>query len=225
MDLLGHLLFDSDFDFREDILLLSVCFWPIPAPDPDVYSEAGNDPKQTFTDCQFMGPTFYEIELIGSGFLAVMAKPVPGEWIDDEFSGLHQAGLRQVVSLLEDHEAHELGLSEEKELCEKHGLSFVSYPIPDRGLPPTVEGFKELTKSVYHESAGGSSTVVHCRAGIGRTGLVAAGVLLHAAFGVEEAFDHITKRRGVEVPDTQEQRDWLLANYDEIVKQKDTYDS
>lgn len=172
-----------------------------------------------------MGPTFYEIELIGSGFLAVMAKPVPGEWIDDELSGLFNAGLRQVVSLLEDREAYELGLAEENKLCQKHGLSFVSYPIPDRGLPPTVKGFKELTKSIYHESAGGRSTVVHCRAGIGRTGLVAAGVLLHAGFGVEEAFDHISKRRGVDVPDTQEQREWLFANFEEIVKQKGPYDS
>ena len=165
-----------------------------------------------------MGPTFYEIESIGSGFLAVMAKPVSGEWIDDEFSGLYQAGLRLVVSLLEDHEAFELGLADEKELCEKHGLKFVSYPIPDRGLPPTVSGFSDLTRTIYHESAGGHSTVVHCRAGIGRTGLVAAGVLVHAAFGVDEAFEHISQRRGVEVPDTQEQRDWLLSNYNEVVK-------
>ena len=171
-----------------------------------------------------MGPTFYKIELIGSGFLAVMAKPVPGEWIDDEFSGLRAVGLRQVVSLLENHEAYELGLAEEEQLCEKHGLTFISYPIPDRGLPLTVNGFKELTKAIYHQSAGGDSTVVHCRAGIGRTGLVAAGVLLHAAFGAEEAFDHISKVRGVEVPDTEDQRNWLLTNYDEIVKQKDPFD-
>ncbi|MEO1035560.1 MAG: protein-tyrosine phosphatase family protein [Pseudomonadota bacterium] len=171
-----------------------------------------------------MGPSYYEIELIGSGFLAVMAKPVAGEWIDDEFSGLYEAGLRQVVSLLESHEAYELGLSDEQSLCVKHGLRFVSYPIPDRGLPPTVEGFRELTKTIYHESAGGVSTVIHCRAGIGRTGLVAAGVLLHAAFGVEEAFDQISSRRGVEVPDTQEQRDWLRGNFNEIVKRADPCD-
>ena len=47
-----------------------------------------------------MGPTVYEVELIGSGFLAVMAKPVAGEWADDEFSGLYESGIRQVVSLL-----------------------------------------------------------------------------------------------------------------------------
>lgn len=165
-----------------------------------------------------MGPTFYQIELIGSGFLAVMAKPVAGEWADDEFSGLHDGGLRQVVSLLEDHEAFELSLSDERELCERHGLSFISYPIPDRGVPPTVRSFADLTRCIYEESAGGRSTVVHCRAGIGRTGLVAAGVLLHAGFGVDEALDRISERRGINVPDTDEQRAWLLANRNDVIK-------
>ncbi len=164
-----------------------------------------------------MGPTFYEIELIGSGFLAVMAKPVAGEWIDEEFAGLHKAGLRQVVSLLEEHEAYELGLSEERALCERHDLNFISYPIPDRGLPPSISSFASLTKSIYHDSAGGRSTVIHCRAGIGRTGLVAAGVLLHAAFDVNDAFRHLSRRRGVEVPDTDEQREWLNIHRRQVV--------
>ena len=75
-----------------------------------------------------------------------------------------------------------------------------------------------MTKSIYHAAARGQSTVIHCRAGIGRTGLVAAGVLLHAAFSVDDAFAHITQRRGVEVPDTQEQSDWLAANFDQVTR-------
>lgn len=165
-----------------------------------------------------MGPKFYNVELIGSGFLAVMAKPVSGEWADEEFSGLREAGIRQVVSLLEPHEAYEFGLVDEQAHREKHGMEFVSYPIPDRGLPPSVQGFANLTRSIYQQSAGGLSTVVHCRAGIGRTGLVAAGVLLHAAFDAKEAFAHVSKRRGVEVPDTDEQRDWLLSNCVDLLK-------
>ncbi len=171
------------------------------------------DPKATLANCQIMGPTFYEIELIGSGFLAVMAKPVAGEWIDDEFSGLANASLHRVVSLLEPHEAYEVGLGDEESLCEKYGMSFVSYPVVDRGLPPSVIGFAEMTKKLYHEIAGDLNTVIHCRAGIGRTGLMAAGVLLHAAFSVDEAFARVTKRRGVEVPDTDEQSEWLSGSF------------
>lgn len=165
-----------------------------------------------------MGPTFFEVELIGSGFLAVMAKPVSGEWIGEEFSGLHSAGIHQVVSLLEEREAFELGLADEKQLCEEHGLKFTSYPMKDRGLPPTVDSFTQLAMAIYHQTASGQNTVIHCRAGIGRTGLLAAGVLLRAGFEVDEAFARISDRRGVEVPDTEEQRDWLRKHYGEVTR-------
>jgi hypothetical protein len=48
-----------------------------------------------------MGLTIYEIENISSGYLAVIVKPVAGEWINDEFDGIAAAGIRQIVSLLE----------------------------------------------------------------------------------------------------------------------------
>ena len=164
-----------------------------------------------------MDPVFYEVETIGSGFLAVMAKPV-AEWIDEEFAGLARAGIRQIVSLLEEREAFELGLQSERSHCAEHGISFVSYPIPDRGLPPTVAGFRELTKRLHGDVADGLSTVVHCRAGIGRTGLVAAGVLLHTILQPDEAFARVAARLGVEVPDTREQSEWLYSNYPTITE-------
>lgn len=165
-----------------------------------------------------MQPDIYEVELIGSGFLAVMAKPVPGEWIEDEFEGIYRKGIKQIVSLLELQEMYEVGLNKEKEITEKHNMLFTSYPIKDRGLPDSIQYFREITKSIYHQVSGGMNTVIHCRAGIGRTGLVAAGVLLHCGFDPNEAFDHISKRRGVEVPDTNEQKNWLINNYGAILK-------
>jgi len=165
-----------------------------------------------------MRPDVYQVELIGSGFLAVMAKPVSGEWIEDEFLGIANEGILQIVSLLESHETYEVGLQKEKELTEINGMKFISYQIKDRGLPDSVEYFGKFTKNLYHEIADGKNTVIHCRAGIGRTGLVAAGVLLHCGFTPEEAFEHISEKRGVKVPDTEEQQNWLKLNYSEITK-------
>lgn len=148
------------------------------------------------------------MESIGSGFLAVMAKPV-SEWLDDEVSYLAKEGIRRVISLLETREAHELGLQYEAGVCTSKGIEFVSYPIPDRGLPASVSSFRELTKLTYHETAAGKSTAIHCRAGIGRSALVAGGVLLHCGFEVSEAFARISQARRVKVPDTPEQEAWL----------------
>jgi len=160
-----------------------------------------------------MNPDIYQIELIGSGSLSVMAKPVSGEWIEDEFSGIVKWGIDRIVSLLESHEAFEVGLGEEKEITEKYGMEYVHYPIPDRGLPNSVKDYLAFTKRLYHEAAGGLNTVVHCRAGIGRTGIVAAGVLLHCGFEPQQAIEHISKLRGVAVPDTEEQINWVVKSH------------
>ena len=75
-------------------------------------------------------PDIYVVELIGSGFLAVMAKPVAGEWIDDEFRGIANEGIKQIVSLLETHESYEVGLSREQDYAEKNaGAIFCPSPL------------------------------------------------------------------------------------------------
>jgi len=162
-------------------------------------------------------PDIYSLELIGSGSVSVMAKPVAGEWIDDEFSGISKYGINRIISLLERSEAYEVGLKDEEVYAEKHQIEFVSYPIPDRGLPSSVNDFSKFTKGLYHSAAKGNNIVIHCRAGIGRTGIVAAGVLLHCGFTAEQAFEHISKKRGVPVPDTPEQENWVIENESAIV--------
>jgi len=167
-----------------------------------------------------MKPDTYKIETIGRGFLAVMAKPVSGDWIEDEFIGIANAGITKMVSLLERHEEYEVGLQLEKELTQRNGMKFVSYPIHDRGLPSSVNDFSQFTHNLYHQIVGGSNTVIHCRAGIGRTGLVAAGVLLHSGLKAEEAFEKISAKRRVQVPDTEEQRNWIISNRDRIINNR-----
>lgn len=154
-------------------------------------------------------PTIYEIERIGSGFLAVMGRPRAGDCAADEFAGLSQLGIRNVISLLEHGEAVELGLADESSHCADARIAFHSFPIRDRGIPASAEALSVLACETYHRCAGGGSTLIHCRAGIGRSGLTAAAVLLHCGFDVDDAFARISLARGVPMPDTAEQRQWL----------------
>ena len=92
-----------------------------------------------------MRPDIYRVKELGQGFLAIMAKPVSGEYIEDEFSGIAQEGIKQIVSLLEPDDEYAVGLREEASLSEKNGMNFVSFPIVDRGLPGSVVSFSKIT--------------------------------------------------------------------------------
>jgi len=163
-----------------------------------------------------MRPQIHHVQRIGQGFLAVMAKPV-AQWLDDEVAGIAAEGVDRLVSLLEPEEARELGLQREAAVCAAHGIEFIGYPFADRGVPVDMATFKVLTVTSFRQIEAGHSTVIHCRAGIGRSGLAAAAVLLHAGLGVTEAFAQVSAARRVSVPDTPEQEAWLRANARAIV--------
>ena len=164
-----------------------------------------------------MQAKLYRIEIPGPGFLAIMARPELDAGLDAACDYLVGFGVGQVISLLEPSEEHALGLDGEREAVRAHGMAFLSYPIHDMGIPPSIDGFAGATRRVCRQVAGGIATVVHCRAGVGRSGLFAAGVLLHAGYAADDAFIRIGAVRGVAVPETRAQHDWLAVNQAAIV--------
>ena len=163
-----------------------------------------------------MKPTIYLIEQISRGSLSIMAKPASGEQIDVEFKHIADRGINTIVSLLELGESAEVGLQDEETLAIKNGMAFHSFPIKDYGFPASKDQFKVFSKSLFLAASGGENIVIHCRAGIGRSGLMAAGVLLHNKYEPLDAFSHISKQRGETVPETDEQKSWLVENYEYI---------
>jgi predicted protein tyrosine phosphatase len=143
------------------------------------------------------------------GRLAIMARPRAGEWLGDEIAGWQQAGIDIVVSLLEPDEAAELDLSGEAELCRASAIGFVAFPIPDRGVPAVTEA-QALARSVARQVEDGKAVAIHCRAGIGRSSLMAACVLVCTGMDAATAFELIGAARGLAVPDTEEQRQWVM---------------
>ncbi len=163
----------------------------------------------------------YKVGTMGDGFIAVMARPSLDPAAAESVLNISRLGIRLVVSLLEPSEARQLGLESERTEVKALGMEFISYPIPDMGLPPSVEGFAYVTKLLFRQTNAGINTLVHCRAGVGRSGLFAAGVLLHVGMSSDEAFDYVSRMRGVRVPETLEQREWLAVNHGKIVASKE----
>lgn len=139
-----------------------------------------------------------------------MPRPRGGDWLEDEIAEWREAGLDVVVLLLTPDEVDHFDLEAEKPLCEAHEIRFVSFPIPDRGVPASKDAAIALINDLEQSLADGKNVVVHCRQGIGRSGLIAACLLVSGGQKPRSAFEDISKARGVIVPETAEQEQWLI---------------
>ncbi len=156
-----------------------------------------------------MRTELYWIEGPWRGRLAIMPRPRGGDWLEDEIAARRRAGVEVVVSALTKEEIAELDLAEEAQLCSVNGIEYVLFPIADRGTPDAAKT-AELVQRLDQRLASGKGVAIHCRQGVGRSALLAACLL--AAAGVEPrlGFDRIRAARGCSVPDTPEQRDWVV---------------
>jgi protein-tyrosine phosphatase len=143
------------------------------------------------------------------GRLAIANRPRGGDWLKDELNGLRRAGVDVVVSLLETNEADQLDLVNEGRAAEANGIRFISFPIPDRGIPASMPSTISLMADVAGALEKGQNVAVHCRQGIGRSGLIAAGVLTIAGSSPADAIQAVSSARGLSIPETPDQRQWV----------------
>lgn len=148
-----------------------------------------------------------------------MPKP-SGDWLKEDVGFYASLGIVRIISLIEPEEVEELNLKDQKRICESFGLGFVSFPIPDYGLPDP-EPFSELADETRHDIEGGASVAIHCRAGIGRSGMLSCTIIAPWFGAAQTAIDHVTKARGVKVPDTEEQRNFVIQLFDPSWAERD----
>ncbi len=158
-----------------------------------------------------MNATLYELPGPWGGHLAIVPRPRGGDWLEDEIRALGSAGVDVMVSSLTAGEVIEFHLASEERLCSALGMEWVSFPIEDRGVPSSPQATAELVQRVERALHEAKTVAMHCRAGIGRSSLLAACVLARSGVGVDEAFERIERSRGCPVPDTQEQRHWVVT--------------
>ena len=121
----------------------------------------------------------YWINCTLSGRLAVSSRPRSNDWLEDEIKAWRSGGVNVVVSLLTSEEAESLGLGRENEICATNGIEYRVLPIADRSVPECVKHVLNLA-DILLASQSGKNVVIHCRQGIGRSGLVAMAVLLRS---------------------------------------------
>lgn len=156
-----------------------------------------------------MRTNLYWVEETWPGKLALAARPRGGDWLQDEIESWKVAGIHSVVSLLTPEEEKDLELRREGTETRAQGLNFISFPIPDRQIPRSETKVAEVLDKIDARLADGKNVLVHCRQGVGRTGLIAACLLVRKGLSPGAAVERVSVARGVPVPETPEQREWI----------------
>jgi len=143
---------------------------------------------------------------------AMAARPRGGDWLRDEVNALSTEGIDVLVSMLTEEESIALGLERESEDCEAVAIKFVNLPIPDRSVPADTDDFLRSVEQLVEIIRDGRSLAVHYRASIGRSSVLAVSVLVRLGWDANEAFHAVESARGCSIPDTPEQRKWVIQN-------------
>lgn len=151
-----------------------------------------------------------------SGRLATMARPPGGDRLLDGLRGLAESGVDLLVSALTDDEMTELSLVGEEAAAVAAGLRFLRYPIPDVSIPPSLPHELALAGHLADEVRAGRFVAIHCRAGIGRSSMLAGAVLVRLGVPAGQAWALIREARGLAVPDSDEQERWLFHLADSL---------
>lgn len=134
-----------------------------------------------------------------------------GKWDRDLEADLH--ALREkfktdlLVSLIEEHEFAALRIPSLREEVRRYGIEMLWFPIRDASVPSSIERFYQAVQHIVATLRKGKTTVIHCKGGLGRTGLVAAAVLMAIAELTPEEATRIVRRArpgAIETPDQEE---------------------
>jgi ADP-ribosyl-[dinitrogen reductase] hydrolase len=111
--------------------------------------------------------------------------PGPDELADDLRSLTGEHGATLLVTLLARREL--AGLGDVEAAARAVGLAWLHHPIPDMEPPASPAAAAALVGRLTAHLESGRTAVLHCLAGLGRTGTVAACLLVSRGRGADEA--------------------------------------
>jgi protein-tyrosine phosphatase len=111
-------------------------------------------------------------------------------------TGLRRSdGVDRLVLLVEDHELGYAGTHGTVTELGREGIRVTRYPVVDISLPRDRMTFRSLIDSIRQDLLAGSTLVVACLGGIGRTGTAVGCLLVDSGLSGEEAIALVRSTR------------------------------
>lgn len=153
------------------------------------------------------------------------APGMDGDWerdLDTDLLALREEYRTDVlVSLMEEREYREFGIPELFEKDRIGEIDVLRFAIRDVSVPREAEAeeYQTLITTIIERLKRGENVVVHCRGGLGRTGTVAACVLVDlGGHSAKEAIDTVRRAREHAVePGEQEE---FVRRFEESVRER-----
>jgi protein-tyrosine phosphatase len=141
--------------------------------------------------------------------IAIVPCPAGGRQLGEAICELRVQGIYCLVSLLSPEEVRVLRLEEEERLCHEMSMDFRWYSVADHSIPKSMEEFRAVVEELQRDLRAGKGVGAHCFAGIGRSCMLMAGLLCAEGVSANEAFRRLSVARGLPVPDTFPQAQWV----------------
>ncbi len=149
-------------------------------------------------------------QVLGTERLGIMPRPSGGAQLNQEICNFKKNGINTIVCLLENKEIDKLGLPLEKSICLENEIDFIHFPIPDFSTPQSEDDYINLVNRIIHKLNLDEKVIIHCHGGIGRSSMIASGVMIKRGIEKHAVFDEISGYREHPVPDMKFQKEWVL---------------
>lgn len=129
--------------------------------------------------------------------------------LKNDLSSIWDQEINCIVSLITKDELKKLDINDFDKTITEYGFEHYSVEIQDLGIPSTNQlgTFKILTKNIIVAIKTEKKVLIHCNAGLGRSGLF-AGILVKEMTDINHPIDYIRKFRKGAI-ETKEQEEFI----------------
>ncbi|CAH0534168.1 hypothetical protein VST7929_02076 [Vibrio stylophorae] len=150
---------------------------------------------------------------VREGYAALVLTPCPGTQgsnLEESLLQLQALGVRAIVTALTEQEMANHQLSHLGQTIETLGIDWLHAPIEDDQTPDAafLQNWLEQSKQLKDHLSKGHTIALHCMGGSGRTGLLAAHILLEQGWDEQSIVEKVQALRPNAFTKTN-QRDYL----------------